>query len=259
MGRASRAKQGRAPRLHGAAAEMAATTAAHLTDIGAGYPGCWATLERLRGLARSRDGLAGVAVGPNVRRPRRRRWRSADGGRRPSRRRHRRGLGPRRLPGTGHLPRGPRARRGPGGHRPRWRPARRRALPAAGVVRLHLGHGHRRLCPPRVGRHTPPPRAPVAHERHRRMGVGRRPPRPPDAGRGHRVDARPGQGQRRWDGHLPRHPDDGVAQLVALARPLVAAVLYLCSADADVIDPDRPGAVPRRALAPGEAPSVWAP
>jgi len=52
-------------------------------------------------------------------------------------------------------------------------------------------------------------------------------------------------------------PDDGVAQLVALARPLLAAVLYLCSGEADVIDPDRPGAVPRRAMAPGDAPRVW--
>jgi len=49
-GRASRAKQGRAPRLHGAAAQLAATTAARLADIGARYPGCWATLERMRGL-----------------------------------------------------------------------------------------------------------------------------------------------------------------------------------------------------------------
>jgi len=48
-----------------------------------------------------------------------------------------------------------------------------------------------------------------------------------------------------------------VAQLVALARPLVAAVLYLCSAEADVIDPDRPGGAPRRAMVPGEAPRVW--
>ncbi len=50
MGRASRAKHGRAPRLHGATAELAATTAAHLVDIEARYPGCWATLERMRGL-----------------------------------------------------------------------------------------------------------------------------------------------------------------------------------------------------------------
>ncbi len=34
-------------------------------------------------------------------------------------------------------------------------------------------------------------------------------------------------------------PDDGVVQLVALVVPVVAAVLYLCSADADVLDPDR--------------------
>jgi len=54
-----------------------------------------------------------------------------------------------------------------------------------------------------------------------------------------------------------RLPDDAVAQIMALARPVVAAVLYLCSADADVIDPDRPGAVPRRAMEPGEAPRVW--
>jgi len=50
MGRASRAKQGRAPRLHGAAAGLAAATAAHLADIEARHPGCWATLERMRGL-----------------------------------------------------------------------------------------------------------------------------------------------------------------------------------------------------------------
>ena len=56
-----------------------------------------------------------------------------------------------------------------------------------------------------------------------------------------------------------RLPDDAVAQVMALARPVVAAVLHLCSADADadVIDPDRPGAVPRRAMEPGEAPRVW--
>jgi len=35
-------------------------------------------------------------------------------------------------------------------------------------------------------------------------------------------------------------PDHGVAELVALVGPVVAAVVYLCSAEADVIDPDRP-------------------
>jgi len=50
MGRASRAKQGRAPRLHGAAAGLAATTAAHLADVEEHHPGCWATLEAMRGL-----------------------------------------------------------------------------------------------------------------------------------------------------------------------------------------------------------------
>jgi len=76
MGGRRKAKQGRAPRLHGAAAELAATTAAYLADIEARHPVCWATLNAMRGL-RPRW-MAGVVLGPDVRRPRRDRWRSAD-------------------------------------------------------------------------------------------------------------------------------------------------------------------------------------
>ncbi len=63
MGRASRAKQGRAPRLHGAAAGLAAATAAHLAEIEARYPGCWATR------AAGRDRMAAVVLAAHVRRP----------------------------------------------------------------------------------------------------------------------------------------------------------------------------------------------
>ncbi len=50
----------------------------------------------------------------------------------------------------------------------------------------------------------------------------------------------PGQGQRYCVGHRGAHvPDDGVAQPIELVRPVMAAVLYPCSAEADVIDPDR--------------------
>jgi len=45
--------------------------------------------------------------------------------------------------------------------------------------------------------------------------------------------------------------------LLGIVRPVVAVLLYLCSAQADVVDPDRPGARPRRAATPAEGPRVW--
>lgn len=45
--------------------------------------------------------------------------------------------------------------------------------------------------------------------------------------------------------------------LLGVVRPIIAALLYICSAEPDVVDPDRPGARPRRASRPAEKPQVW--
>jgi len=45
--------------------------------------------------------------------------------------------------------------------------------------------------------------------------------------------------------------------LLGVVRPIVAALLYICSAEPDIVDPDRPGARPRRAARPAEKPQVW--
>lgn len=45
--------------------------------------------------------------------------------------------------------------------------------------------------------------------------------------------------------------------LLGIVRPIVAALLYICSADPDVVDPDRPGAKPRRAAQPAPRSQVW--
>lgn len=45
--------------------------------------------------------------------------------------------------------------------------------------------------------------------------------------------------------------------LLGIVRPIVAALLYICSAEPDIVDPDRPGARPRRAARPAAQPQVW--
>ena len=50
---------------------------------------------------------------------------------------------------------------------------------------------------------------------------------------------------------------NGTGDLLGIVRPVVAVLLYLCSAAADVVDPDRPEARPRRAGARGGQPRVW--
>lgn len=45
--------------------------------------------------------------------------------------------------------------------------------------------------------------------------------------------------------------------LLGIVRPIVAALLYICSAEPDIVDPDRPGARPRRGARPASAPQVW--
>jgi len=132
-----------------------------------------------------------------------------------------------------------RARQGPGGHRPDG------ALPVDVLYRLP------EWCVYKSGMGTDAyahlewdvtharPELRALHAEDGWPSVAR-PPRPPDTGRGHRVDAgprpRPSLLRRGIGAHLP---DDGVAQLIELVRPVVAAVLYPCSAEADVIDPDR--------------------
>ncbi len=49
----------------------------------------------------------------------------------------------------------------------------------------------------------------------------------------------------------------GTGDLLGIVRPVVAVLLYLCSAAPDVVDPDRPDARPRRARARGGQPRVW--
>jgi len=124
-------------------------------------------------------------------------------------------------------------------------------------VRLHRGHGHRRLRPPRVGRHPRPSRAAAPASRRGRLAKRGRPPRPPDAGRGHRVDTRPGQGQRRWDGLPRRHarrrrgPARGARRACRGRRALPVL------GGRRRHRPRPPPAVPRPAMAPGKAPRVW--
>lgn len=45
--------------------------------------------------------------------------------------------------------------------------------------------------------------------------------------------------------------------LLGIVRPIVAALLYICSTDPDIVDPDRPGARPRRAARPTAQAQVW--
>jgi hypothetical protein len=45
--------------------------------------------------------------------------------------------------------------------------------------------------------------------------------------------------------------------LLGVVRPIIAALLYICSTEPDVVDPDRPGARPRRAARAAEKPQVW--
>lgn len=45
--------------------------------------------------------------------------------------------------------------------------------------------------------------------------------------------------------------------LLGVVRPIVAALLYICSAEPDIVDPDRPNARPRRAAHPAASPQVW--
>lgn len=45
--------------------------------------------------------------------------------------------------------------------------------------------------------------------------------------------------------------------LLGIVRPIVATLLYICSAEPDIVDPDRPGARPRRAARAAATPQVW--
>jgi hypothetical protein len=45
--------------------------------------------------------------------------------------------------------------------------------------------------------------------------------------------------------------------LLGIVRPIVATLLYICSAEPDIVDPDRPNARPRRAAQPAASPQVW--
>lgn len=50
---------------------------------------------------------------------------------------------------------------------------------------------------------------------------------------------------------------DDYRSLLGIVRPIVAALLYICSTEPDIVDPDRPGARPRRAARPAAQPQVW--
>lgn len=54
-----------------------------------------------------------------------------------------------------------------------------------------------------------------------------------------------------------QHDDHELDELLGVVRPIIAAFLYICSTEPDVVDPDRPGARPRRAARPAEKPQVW--
>lgn len=45
--------------------------------------------------------------------------------------------------------------------------------------------------------------------------------------------------------------------LLGIVRPIVAVLLYICSAEPDIVDPDRPAARPRRAAHAAAQPQVW--